>query len=76
MNDEFSSREPQSKKYEATTVTTEVVLLKGIFIVKKGQHDKELFEQLTIPQLCRHCIPQLTQKKKKKLHYKKLIYGK
>ena len=66
----------RAKKYEATTVTTEVVLLKGIFIVEKGQHDKELFEQLTIPQLCRHCIPQLTQKKKKKLHYKKLIYGK
>ena len=64
----------RAKKYEATTVTTEVVLLKGIFIVEKGQHDKELFEQLTIPQLCRHCIPQLTQKKK--LHYKKLIYGK
>ena len=66
----------RAKKYEATTVTTEVVLLKGIFIVEKGQHDKELFEQLTIPQLCRHCIPQLTQKKKEKLHYKKLIYGK
>ena len=66
----------RAKKYETTTVTTEVVLLKGIFIVEKGQHDKELFEQLTIPQLCRHCIPQLTQKKKKKLHYKKLIYGK
>ena len=66
----------RAKKYEATTVTTEVVLLKGIFIVEKGQHDKELFEQLTIPQLCRHCIPQLTQKKKKQLHYKKLIYGK
>ena len=65
----------RAKKYEATTVTREVVLLKGIFIVEKGQHDKELFEQLTIPQLCRHCIPQLTQKKKK-LHYKKLIYGK